>query len=410
MRCDMPCRLSGVTCVTLNDISSTPMANLYWYLPLEQCRSLDEVRHQWHALLESNRVAPYNPAPGYEDAMLAFLGACKLAPPIKLGAMLALGSSFDIDLRLALGALSDAVLAWEAPWPDSVSGAVQDLGPALQVDSSDAWLAAFVAGRLAGVRETLSHDGTRIDDWKAAFWNRFLDMAARHASSEHVHLALQQGASISAANYAAVAAAAQGMHLDNTIFSDYDLPDPGNAPYQQVLQLLLEAGLARQAMLEVALPAAASVDNTDMLDFLLMQGADIAQDGGAALVAAARNMAYGACAWLLEHGADIHHDNGAVLNAAVATLDETMIETMLDAGAAANGPAIIDTALQSRPWDLYSIETEFDPWRANIIALLMQRGALAQQDPYFEQLRANSQYASVLDQALHLLRQPKQDA
>lgn len=137
------------------------MSSSYWYLPLEQCHSLDEIGAHWHALLEAHCSAPTWPEPRYRDAVLQFAGMSALPPRLKLGALLAWGSAFDVDLRLALGALLDAAVEDGLAWPDAVAAAVSDNGPALEVETADPWLGAFVAGRLAGLRETFVHDGLR---------------------------------------------------------------------------------------------------------------------------------------------------------------------------------------------------------------------------------------------------------
>jgi hypothetical protein len=353
------------------------MSNLNWYQPLEQCPTLDAIRARWHGLLEQNQMSPANPVPRYQDAMLSFLGACALPPALKLAAVMALGSAFDFDFRLALGALGEQVMEDDAPWPESVSASVSDNGPALNAATGDAWLAAFIAGRMAGLRETLSHDGTRIDAWTGAFWNLFLEMACRHAAHDAVALALRHGADPGADDHAAVSSAARGMHHDNVEFSDHGLAAPENADYARVLRQLIDAGLPARDTLATALCAAAGVDNTAMLDLLLAQGADVRADGGRALAAAAGHLAFGAFDWLLERGADVNAGNGAVLEAAVASLNEGMVETVLAAGAdlASCGDRVLRTARDTRPWDLYSAETDFSEWRDDIIALLLRHGA-----------------------------------
>lgn len=354
------------------------MSNLNWYKPLEQCVTLDEIRAQWHNLLEQNQMKPANPVPGYRDAMLSFVGGCALSPELKLGAVLALGSAFDFDFRLALGALAEQTMEGDVPWPESVSASVSDNGPALRVATGDAWLGAFIAGRMAGLRETISHDGTRPEDWNAAFWDAFLEMACRHAAQDKVRLALQHGANPCADDYAAVSAAARGVHLDNHAFRNYGLQDALDADYQNTLLQLVEAGLPAHDMLAISLRAAAEVDNTAMLDFVMAQGADIRVDGGRALAVAARHLSFGAFEWLLEHGADIHADDGAVLDAAVATLTKYMVEEVLgagvDLGACAN--RVFHTALDTSPYDLYPEMDDFSARRVDIITLLLRHGAL----------------------------------
>jgi ankyrin repeat protein len=377
------------------------MSNLNWYKPLEQCVTVDEIRAQWHDLLDRSQMSPANPTPGYQDAMLSFVGACALPPALKLAAVLALGSAFDLDFRLALGALAEQTMEDDVPWPESVGASVSDNGPALRVATDDAWLGAFIAGRMAGLRETLSHDGTRLDDWKAVFWDSFLEMACRHASRDDVRLALQHGASPCAGDYAAVRAAARGMHPDNGEFRDHGLPATTDADYENTLLQLVEADLPAHDMLAVSLRAAAEADNTAILEFLLAQGADIRADGGRALAAAAGHLGFAAFEWLLEHGADINADNGAVLDAAVASLTEGMVEAVLAAGADPGGCAnrVFLTALDASPWDLYSAETDFSGWRADIVALLLRHGARPAGLDVIDALQRADDGLSILDAA-----------
>jgi len=325
-----------------------------WYLPLEHCRTLDDIGALWHALLEAHQIAPNYPEPRYADAVLLFTGMCKLPPDLKLGALLAWGSAFDVDLRLALGALHEAVIEADTPWPDAVAASVSDNGGALLLETADPWLGAFVAGRMAGLRETFVHDGLRPGAWQAAFWMRFLEMACRHGNVAAVQRALDQGADPLADGGAAIAAAAE---------------------HETVLACLLErGGDARQSVLDIAFPAAAAADNTATLAFLLAQGVTIADASSVALAAAARHLAIDAFEWLLEHGADARDKD--VLAAAAASLDETMVELALAAGAGVDGsalPAFI-AALDSTPWELYSVETEFFDWRVDVLALLLRHG------------------------------------
>ncbi len=155
------------------------MTDLRWYLPLEQCRSLDAIRRQWRPLLEQAASLPDQDPVRHHDALLAFIGMSALSPHLKLAALLACVDSRDFDLRLALGALDDQVRASRAPWPGSVADAVGGNGPAMQVATGRDWLGAFVVGRLAGLRDGLANDGTGIAAWRAVFWNRFRAMASR---------------------------------------------------------------------------------------------------------------------------------------------------------------------------------------------------------------------------------------
>jgi hypothetical protein len=377
------------------------MSNLRWYLPLEQSQTLDDIRSQWHELLEQNQMAPEHNAPRYQDAMLSFLGSCALAPELKLAAVLACGSAFDFDFRLAVGLLQEQVDELDAPWPESVADEIRPNGAALPVSTGDAWLGAFVAGRLAGLRETFSHDGTRPDDWRAGFWNRFLEMACRHADSGGAGLALGHGADPRADGYAAIVTPAEGVHLRFMPESGHLTPERTNADYQYILLQMLEGGLPHEELLAVALPAAAAADNTDMLDFLLAQGADLRADGACALEAAARNMAVGALGWLLENGADVHAAADATLIAAVASLDETTVESLLAAGADlhACGNRAFLAALTSRPHELYSDESDLVDQRADMVAFLLRHGVRPAGEDVIDALRSEFHGKQVIEAA-----------
>lgn len=170
------------------------MSDMRWYLPLEQCRSLDQIRRHWPTLLEAHDSLPDTQPQRYQDALLAFIGLSALSPHLKLATLLACVASTDFDLRLALGALDDAVRADRALWPGSVDAAVGGLGPAMQVASQEDWLGAFVVGRLAGLRDAMAPDGAGVAVWRAAFWNRFLALATRRGCAEAMRLALGHGA------------------------------------------------------------------------------------------------------------------------------------------------------------------------------------------------------------------------
>jgi len=343
------------------------MPDLNWYLPLESSTSLDEMRPQWQALLEAHAMTPSQQPPRNQDAVLSFVGQSVLSPHLKLAAVLAFGSAFDVDLRLALGALAEQT--WEAglAWPDSVAAAVSDNGPALHVATRDAELGAFVLGRLAGLRETMSHDGTRLEHWHAAFWNRFLAMACRHGASDAVALALRHGADPTDNDGAAIVAAAAGPD-DEARATIED--------YLRVMRQLLDAAPAPAAILAIALPAAAGADGVAMLDFLVARGADLDVDGPAALAAAARHLAFDTFDLLRERGADVRAAGVDILAAAVASLDETMVETALAAGADrhAGACAALCAALSAQPWDLYGGEPDFIEARADMFALLLRHG------------------------------------
>ncbi len=353
------------------------MPNLNWYLPLERCQNLEEIHAQWDVLLEQNHMAPTYEAPAYQDALLSFLGNSRLSPQLKLAAVLAYGSAFDVDLRLAVGALFDSTLEAALPWPTSVAAAVSDNGPTLHVPTMDTWLAAFVAGRFAGLRETFTHDGINGETWRARYWNAFLEMACRHAAMDGIRLALRHGADPLANDGAAIRVAANGTYLyDIRMAVDID-PGEIDARYERVLLQLLDSRAKRSAILTIALSAAAAANNTSMLVFLIAQGADLGADRGRAASAAARQLAYDAFECLLRHGVDMRADGHPVLAAAVATLDETMVDMVITAGADLHGIAdsACRIALDTQPWDLYSIEAELTGRRAHLIAALLRQGA-----------------------------------
>lgn len=155
--------------------------------------------------------------------------------------------------------------------------------------------------------------------------------------------------------------------------------DPGeiNARYERVLLQLLDSGAEQNAILRIALAAAAATNNTSMVAFLIAQGADVGADRGRAASAAARQLAYDAFECLLRHGVDMRADGHSVLAAAVATFEETMVDMVLTAGADLHGMA--DSAcrivLDTQPWDLYSIEAELTGRRTHLIAALLRQGA-----------------------------------
>lgn len=326
----------------------------YWYRPLEHCRTLDEIGALWHGLLEARQMAPNNPVLHYQDAILQFAAMSALPPQLRLGALLAYGSAFDVDLRLPLGMLHEAVLEADRPWPDAVAASVSDNGAMLALPGADPWLGAFIAGRMAGLRETAVHDGVRLDSWAAAFWDLFLEMACRHGDVKALRLALDQGADPLALDGAAIAAA---------------VADPA-----LLAELLDHDDKHRHAVLALAWRAAAAADEVETLAWLVARGVQVNEDGAAALAAAARHLALDAYAWLLAHGANPRA--GGVLAAAVGSLDETMVEQVLAAGAgkADDAGAAFLEAFDSEPWELYAGEPRFSDRRVDMLALLLRHG------------------------------------
>ncbi|WP_296945606.1 hypothetical protein [uncultured Massilia sp.] len=167
------------------------------------------------------------------------------------------------------------------------------------------------------------------------------------------------------------------MHLRFLSEAGHLTPERSNADYQRVLLRLVEGGLSHGEMLRVALAQAAGVDNTDMLGFLLAEGADLRADGACALEAAATNMAVAALGWLLDHGVPVNSGDCAALVAGVASLDETTIETLLATSADLHAcdALAVRAALTSRPYALDSCESDLIDLRADMLALLLRHGA-----------------------------------
>ena len=326
----------------------------YWFLPLENCGTIAEIGALWHGLLEARQMAPNNPVPHYQDAILQFAGLSALPPQLRLGALLAYGSAFDVDLRLPLGLLHEAVLEADRPWPDAVAASVSDNGAMLALPGTDPWLGAFIAGRMAGLRETAVHDGARPDGWAASFWDLFLEMACRHGDAEALRLALGQGADPLALDGAAVDAAVADLDLLACLIDRDDERRP--------------------AILALAWRAAAAADRVGALAWLAARGVQATRDGAEALAAAARHLALDAYAWLIARGADPRA--GGLLAAAVESLDATMVERVLadGAGDAGDATAAFLAALDSEPWELYAGEPRFFDLRVDMLALLLHHG------------------------------------
>jgi hypothetical protein len=347
-----------------------------WHLPLESCQTLDELRAQWSILFQEYPISSGDET-AYEDAVVSFLGRSSLPAALKLAAVLTGVNGFDFDVRIALGALAEPLEDETVPWPQAVEDAASPTGPAIPVSTADPWLAGFVAGRLQGVRDTLRYDGTGIDDWRAVFWNKFLQMSCRWADRDGAELALRHGAAPRSDDSAAIAVLAEGVHAYGLRTPYYFAGAPRNTDYMALLTLLLDAGVPIGDVEAMALRSAAAVNNTDMLAFLVRQGADLHADEDAALTAAAASMAVDAVDWLLAQGADVHAGDNAALLAAVGSLDETMVEALLAAGADihAGDELPLRTALSACPHELYDSETDFIHQRASMVAVLLRHGA-----------------------------------
>jgi hypothetical protein len=363
---------------------------LQWHFPLGGFQSLDEVRAAWPSLLEKHHLNGGYEDLRYQDALLSFLATSPLSAPFKLAATLACVSSFDLDLRLAVGLLDDALDECSTDWPPSVADAAALSGPCFSVPTADPWLAAFVVGRLAGLRDTLRHDGAAHADWRRTFWNKYLVMACRWADSDGAGRALQNGADASCDGWAAWIAAAEGRHAHALRTPHYFSEQCGQSDYLAVLDQLRRGGTELRDVSHVVLPAAAAVDNVDMLEELVSGGVSLEDAGATALVAAASNFAAGAVDWLLAHGVKVNGESDAALIGAVASLDESMVETLLAAGANLHAQVELPLCMAARaqPQDLYNGEAEFIGERADMIALLLRHGADAAHPDFAAALRA----------------------
>lgn len=372
------------------------MELLDWFTPLEDCTTLGEIRARWTPLLEERHLYAGNESPQYRDAMLVFLARSALPANLKMGAVLSCVQPWDLDLRLAIGALSPALEPFYAEWPETnpaASFACSRLSFGLLDDVHD----ALLNGRLTGLRDTLPHDHCRIEDWTAAFWSQFLVLSCRWADADGVRLALAHGANIDHDGQAAVRCAAEGTHAN--FRSAYYRDGRTHADYCRIIDLLLAAVPDTGTIAAAASCAAAAADNEDMLAYLVSAGIDIHADDDAALTAAAGHMAVSTVEWLLGHGADVHAGNEAALLAAVGSLDLTTVEVLLDAGADlhVDDERPLRTALDARPVDLYCGEEDFVIQRADMVALLAGRGASAGAPAVKAGLRAAPQAAAVVE-------------
>lgn len=352
------------------------MSLLNWYLPLDACLTLDDVRTRWDALLEEHSLYAGSDDPRYQDALLSFLANSRLPASLRLGALLTCVSSVDLDLRVALGLLAEEIDEVDGEWPETVGNAAPLPGPFLSLPTADPWLAAFAVGRLVGLRETLQEDGTTEADWRQVFWNKYLELACRWADSDGVRLALKNGADVQRNDASALIAVAEGLHA-HSLRTPYYMEQRSHADYRAILHLLRDAGTGLRAVSDIVLPAAAAVDNVDMLEELVSSGADLQDGGPPALVAAASNFAPSAVEWLIARGVSVHWEQEAALIGAIDSLNEPMVETLLAAGADihAGGELPLCTAAHAQPDDLYNGGTGFIGERAEMIALLLRHGA-----------------------------------
>jgi hypothetical protein len=361
---------------------------LRWYLPLETCNSLDEICSRWRPLLDEHYLTAGSEDPRYEDAILSFLANSQLPGALKLGALLSCVSSADLDMRLAVGLLDEESESASEEWPTIVEDAMTMNGPSLVLSTSDPWLSAFVAGRLAGLRDTFGHDGTSMQLWRSVFWHKYLELACRWADKSGVQLALQHGAQAQYDSWAALAATVEGAHA-HALRTPYYTEGRTNADYRDILQLLVATGTNLPALSDIVLPAAAAVDNVDMLEELLSQGVDLSTAGAPALQAAASNFAANAVDWLLAMGVNVHAEGDAALIGAIASLNESLVETLLMAGADVNAGDVdpLCTAATAQPAELFNGKDDFITERADMIVLLLRHGANAKHPAFNATLR-----------------------
>lgn len=373
------------------------MRLLQWHQAFSKCTSLDELRHCWNDVARQYRFNPGYETPEYCDALLSFIATSPLPAPCKLGALLTCVSGFDFDLRLAVGALGDALDEAGSEWPVPFGDEAALLGPCVPFGSRDSKVESFALGRLTGLRDTLRQDGKTAAQWCRAFWNAYLELACRWADHDALEIALQHGATVEQASSLAIRQLAEGVHA-HQLRTPYYHEGRTNADYVAILDRLRASGLDVQCLSNVLLPAAAAVDNTAMLESLVARSANLAAAGGQALAAAAGNCAHGAVEWLLAHGVDVHANQDAALVGAVAALDKTMVDTLLDACADvhANDELPLRTAFQARPVELFDSETDFASERADLVVLLLQRGANPAHPALTDALRASRDGEAVL--------------
>jgi hypothetical protein len=349
---------------------------LHWHRVFDDCRDLDEIHARWETAAQEHRLNPAYETPEYRDAILSFIATSPLPQPLKLSALLACVSGFDFDLRLALGALDDIDDETAAEWPAAFANAAALLGPCPVFAVRDPALANFALGRLASLRDALHWKREDHAQWRQAFWNEYLELACRWADTDALGLALERGADREQLMPQALALLAEGIHSP-AMDAPYYTEGRSNADYLVLIDRLRDTGLDLCQESAIVLPAAARVGNADMLEQLVARGADLASAGPQALAAAASAAALDAAEWLIAHGVNGAGALDKALAEAVATLDETMTEILLDAGADvhASDEQAFCTACAAQPFELYNGETRFIGQRADMLILLARRGA-----------------------------------
>ncbi|MGZ5202465.1 MAG: hypothetical protein ACXWC4_22115 [Telluria sp.] len=374
---------------------------LHWHRVFDDCTDLDGIRARWHAAAQEWHLNPAYETPEYRDAILSFIAASPLPASLKLGALLVCVSGFDFDLRLAAGALDDVDDETASAWPAVFADAAELLGPCPMFAARDPALAHFAHGRLSSVRDALRWNRESHAQWRDTFWNAYLELACRWADPGAFGLALERGAQPGQIMPRVLEVLAEGIHspvADARYYTD----GRSNADYLVLIDRLRESGLDLHQESAIVLPTAARAGNTDMLEHLVARGASLATAGRDALTAAASTAALDAAEWLIAHGVNGAAELDVALVEAVATLDETMTDLLLDAGAdvhAADEQPLC-TACAARPVDLYNGETVFVRQRADMILLLMARGANLGHPRFIASLRHAGDGQAVLAELL----------
>lgn len=387
--------------------TSDLMNLLHWHRVFDECTDLDAIHGCWQAAAQEYYLNPSHETPEYHDALLSFIVNAPQPAPLRLAALLTCVSGFDFDLRLALGALDDPETETSTEWPAVFAGAASLLGPCPAFAVRDPALAHFALGRLTALRDMLRWQREDHAQWRQAFWNAYLDLACRWADGHAFSLALAQGARPDDRMPQMLEVLAEGVHSP-AFDTPYYTAGRGNADYLALVDRLRESGLDLRQESATVLAAAARVGNTDMLAQLVTRGADLAMGGRAALKAAAAVAAHDAAEWLVVHGVNGAADLDSALLDAVATLDETMTELLLDAGAdlhIGDGSAL-RIACAAHPFDLYNGETRFISQRADMLVLLARRGADLRDPRFHDALRRAGHGTALL---LELLGRPELD-
>jgi hypothetical protein len=374
---------------------------LHWHRVFDDCTDLDGIHARWHTAAQEHHLNPAYETPEYRDAILSFIATSTQPAPLKLAALLTCVSGFDFDLRLAVGALDDLDDGTAIEWPAAFANAAALLGPCPVFAVRDPALANFALGRLASLREALRWSREDHAHWREAFWNTYLELACRWADSDAFGQALEAGAKPGPGMPRALEVLAAGIHSP-AMDAPYYTEGRNNADYLALIDRLRDAGLDLCQESATVLQAAALVDNTDMLEHLAARGADLARGGRQALMAAASTAAFSAVEWLIAHGVNSPGDLDAALVEAVGTLDETMTEILLDAGADihASDEQPLCAACTARPSELYNGETEFIHQRADMVILLARRGANLAHPRFVASLRCADDGREVLAEVL----------